>query len=140
MPHRITSHTPEEQETIEARQRAEKEGNSEYIVLSRAEDRNFFLRMSYTWEKYRVLIYLAMAFLVAMGFDFKTPAQNYKILSDRIDVIAAQVRRDSAAKAEISHQLDILITFQCMSQNPRDMTIARVDCTKYITSPMQPKP
>jgi hypothetical protein len=104
---RVEHHSPDERDEIERRQRRE-------------------------LEKYKVLIYLASVFLVAMGFGFKTPAQNYKELSDRIDVLARQVQKDSVAKAEIKDQLNVLITFQCMGQNPRDMAIARVDCSRYI--------
>jgi G:T-mismatch repair DNA endonuclease (very short patch repair protein) len=129
-------HTPEELEEIKQRQEDElREGgkDSEYIVLSRSEDHSFFLRLSYVLDKYKVLIYLAGLFLVAMGFGFKTPKANYDELRAEIAIVRQQVQRDSIQKSEIQSALRVLIIFKCIetAATPRDMQLAGVDCYKY---------
>lgn len=53
----------------------------------RREDRSFWFWTSYLAEKYKLLIWLLMLTLLAIGFDFKTPAQAMKNLQVQIDTL-----------------------------------------------------
>ena len=128
---------PSEKDRREIHERQKKEtekDSSEYIVLSRATDRSLWLQISYAIEKYKVLVYLIISFLVASGFDWKTPKANFLELRDEIAVLRVQVQRDSIQKSEIQGMLRVLITFKCIETQttPRDMQLAGVDCSKYI--------
>lgn len=59
----------------------------------RAEDQSFWFRTAYLAEKYKLLVWLAVLFLLAFGFDFKTPAQAMGVLQQQINVLRAD--RDS---------------------------------------------
>lgn len=134
-PHRIEHHSPEEKEVITERQRKEVENSSEYIVHTRAEDRSLMLQVSYFLDKYRPLTWLLGWFLIALGFGFKTPQQNYDELRAEIAVVRSQVQRDSAQKAEMTGMLQVLIRFKCLEvASPRDMQLAGVNCARFIGS------
>lgn len=53
----------------------------------RAEDRSFWFRMAYFAEKYKILVWAVVLFLLAFGFDFKTPAQAMGVLQQQINVL-----------------------------------------------------
>jgi hypothetical protein len=142
MPHRVTHHSEAERKAIAERQEKEVANSSEYIVQTRSEDHSFLLKLSYQFEKYRVLFYIILGGLIAFGFDFKTPAQNNKILSDRIEQVAkenqaalSEVSKQTAAaevsRTNIERKIDMLIMFRCIDQNKRDMILAGIDCTEY---------
>lgn len=132
---RVEHRSPEDQEAINERQRKEVDQSSEYIVHTRAVDRSAWLQLSYMLEKYKVIIWAVGWFLVASGFGWKTPKANYDELRSEIAVVRQQVQRDSVQKSEIQQMLRVLITFKCLDvqTTQRDMQLAGVDCTKYIT-------
>lgn len=50
-------------------------GETNEYVQMRAADRSPWLRITYTLEKYKIVVYLTGMFLLALGFDFKFPSQ-----------------------------------------------------------------
>jgi hypothetical protein len=140
----IEKRDEEERRRIRDRQNQEAEEDimgPEYVVHTRATDFSFWVRVGYLLDKYKLLVYLVFMGLIAFGFDFKTPAQNNKLLSMRIDSMAVALRKQDAERAMTNRKLDVLITLACMQQKPRDMQLAQVDCTKFIVltpDPNQP--
>lgn len=137
----VRSRQDEDNEDVRRRQSAEKDGD-EYFVHTRSADRSVWLKLSYLIEKYRVLWYIVIGFLVSMGFNFKTPAENYKELSVRIDTVNVRVdsmfaenRRAAMSREKFDAKIDLLLKFQCLSQSQRDLTIAGVDCGKLGINP-----
>lgn len=126
--------TPEERKTIEDRQQAELEGDTTY-VMTRAEDRSFWIRAGAFYEKYKLIFILLAGALLALGFDFKTPKQFYADLESKVNEQARQMREAEIDRRELSRKLDVLITFRCLEQTVREMAIAGVKCTEYITNP-----
>ncbi len=136
----FTRRSDEETEEIKARQRAELEGDDEYIVRTRVEDRSFLARSSYFIDKYKVLIYLVAGTLLALGFDFKTPAQSYKELRAELRGEIAEVKKDNAEaesdRLSINRKLDALLIMKCLeAKDFRDLSMARINCNEYIIRP-----
>lgn len=132
----------EENEVVQRRQQEELEDGDGYYVHTRAEDRSFWLRISYILEKYRLLWYILTGVLVSMGFNFKTPAQTTHELSARIDMVSVRVdsisadnRRSVISQDKLDSKLDMLLKFQCLSQAQRDLTLAGVDCARLGVIP-----
>lgn len=132
MPHRTQS--PQDKRRIEERQQMEVSGESETYVMTRAADHSLWGKSSAFIERYRLLWTILFGIMLALGFDFKTPAQFYKEVNDRVDVLSKNARNADAARDSLSRKLDILITFRCLDQTNREMAIAGVDCSHYINS------
>jgi hypothetical protein len=143
-PRHIDHKSPEDQEMVHRRQQAELGVTDEYIVRTRAEDRSLLIRIGYVWDKYRPLIWLVGGALVALGFDFKTPAQTYKELSARIEAVkiensrvaeehAKENRATQAERDSIQLKLDVLIAVRCLDpKTRRELAVAQIDCSRYI--------
>jgi hypothetical protein len=149
MPMRRVEHRNDrDQEHIRRRQEREVTSEDpEFIVHTRAVDHSFWLRVSYLLDKYKLLWWILVAFLISLGFDFRTPASNYKMLSTRIDTVASRVdsmfaenRKAALSRDKIETKLDVLITFRCLEQNQRDLVLAGVDCSKFtVNQKVSPK-
>jgi hypothetical protein len=130
-------HSSEERRVIEDRQQQEVERpmskGPEYFVRTRTEDFSIWAQIGFYLDKYKLILYLLIAALVALGFDFKTPAQTYKIMNDRIDTLALTVQRGSTASTQQNLKLDALLRLACIQQQPRDMQLAGVNCGALIT-------
>lgn len=135
MPH-FEHKSSEERRVIEDRQQQEVERDMhkgpEYFVRTRSEDFSIWAQIGFYLDKYRLILYVVIAALVALGFDFKTPAQTYKIMNDRIDTLAMTVQKGSAASTQQNLKLDALLRLACLQQQPRDMQLAGVNCTALL--------
>lgn len=126
--------TSDEQRAIEERQRQEIEGGDTTYVMTRLEDRSIWIRSGAFFEKYKILFYIITGILLALGFDFKTPRQFYAELQQRVDQQTIEVKQAQRKADTLSRKIDVLITFKCLEQDSRDMTIAGLDCSKYLNS------
>lgn len=137
----IRSRRDEDNEETRRRQKEETEGD-DYFVHTRSTDRSAWLKISYAIEKYRVIWYIVVGILVAMGFDFRTPADANRRLSARIDTVNTRVdsifaenRRAALSREKFDAKIDLLLKFQCLQQSERDLTIAGVDCKQFGINP-----
>ena len=108
----------------------------EYVVHTRAADFSFWVRVGYILDKYKLLVYIGFMALIALGFDFKTPAQNNKMLNTRIDSLVNARRMDAEKAQRIEQKLDILITLKCLeprsAATSRDLQLVRLNCDTYV--------
>ena len=115
--------------------------DEEYIVRMRAEDRSFWFKIAYLLEKYKALVWLIGAILVAMGFDFRTPASTTRdlqaqIISARVelrartDSIQTQVLQGTTDRLEIRSDMKKILKLYCLDQRitPRDKELVGLDC------------
>lgn len=123
---------PEHKEAIERRQLAQP-GDPDYFVHTRAEDRSFWIKTAYYAEKYKILVWIVGMFLIAIGFDFKLPSTRFSELDKKVDGAIRRIDESDARRDTINAKLDALITFKCLeTTNPRDMQLARINCTSYL--------
>lgn len=123
---------------IQERQREEVERDmtkgADYFVRTRSADFSIWAQISFYLDKYRLILYVVIAALVALGFDFKTPAQTYKVMNNRIDTLALTVEKSSAASSQQNVKLDALLRLACLQQQPRDMQLAGVNCPYLLNN------
>lgn len=147
MMQRVTKRGDEDNRAVRERQSREADEDADYFVHTRSTDRSLLLKISYIIDKYRLFWYAMFWFLVAVGFDFKTPAANYHELSVRIDTaniridsMFSDLRRSSASREKTEAKIDLLLKFQCLAQAQRDLTLAGVDCSKLgVNEKLLPK-
>lgn len=113
-----------ERRRIRERQEHEVEGNETY-VMTRSADHSVWAKSAAWLERYKLLWYVLVGIGMALGFGFKTPNQYYRELNTRVDEL-------SRTQATQIKQLDVLIKFQCLNQSDRDMSIAGIDCSKFV--------
>ncbi len=86
----------------------------------RASDQSKWLKLSNHLYKYKIIVWGALIFLVAFGFDFTTP----KVLFERITSRQSELeRKDSVLSSQISDMketVQALVTLQCLSLSKRD--------------------
>lgn len=80
----------------------------------RAEDQSFWFRSSYWITKYKVLIWLGGAILLALGFDFKTPAQAMKAIQTQIDTLKRDRDALQASQREIKREISDIKYLVCL--------------------------
>lgn len=95
-------------------------------VLRRREDQSFWFKTSYFAEKYKLLVWLGFLFLLAFGFDFKTPAQGMKVLQKQIDTLRTDRDSLSVRQVEIRRTVRDLMVITCLEH--REQSI----CQPYI--------
>lgn len=132
MPH--DRKNPSERHQVEDRQHKEVTGEAETYVFTRSADFSFWAKSAAFYEKYKVLWFLFWGFLLALGFDFKTPSQFYKELKQQVTTLEKKSGDAEVAREKLDRKLNILITFRCLEQDERDMSIAGVDCSAYINA------
>jgi hypothetical protein len=132
-------HSEDELRRVRERQQQEIEDGPmgpEYVVHTRATDFSFWVRVGYLLDKYKLLVYLVFMALIALGFDFKTPAQNNKMLNTRIDSLVNARRQDAEKAQRIEQKLDILITLKCLEPrtegSTRDLRLVRLNCDDFV--------
>lgn len=62
-------------------------GDDSVAERRRQEDQSFWFKTSFLLTKYKILVWLVGAFLLALGFDFKTPAMAMRALQNQIDTL-----------------------------------------------------
>lgn len=85
-------------------------------------------------EKYRIIVWVIAAALVALGFDFKTPKAQYADLHQ--EIISTSIRLQSQVDTlklqmyRITHdqRLDALIRLKCAELSQRDIIRFGVPC------------
>ncbi len=131
--------TARERHEILERQQKELEGDETY-VMTRSADHSFWVRSGIFLERYKVIWYLILGVGLALGFDFKTPRQFYAELQRQVDSQAKQLIEADRDRKVLNDKLDILIRFRCLDQTGREMSIAGVDCTKYVNFNLMRQP
>lgn len=106
-------------------------------VHTRAEDRSIWFKLAYIKDKYSVLWIPGLAVIVALGFDFTTPATTTRRLQARIDTVQAEVKeaKDQVTKMQNSllamgADMTTLVRLICVSNivNRRDISLAGIGC------------
>lgn len=94
------------------------DGEDSTFVMTRAEDRSNWLRISYALDKYKILVWAAMAVLVALGFGFKTPKQAIGEVSTKLDsatkVLNERMDRQQELLLQTQEGLNTLVRLRCL--------------------------
>lgn len=96
-------------------------------VRSRSEDRSIFVRITYTLEKYKIIVWLIGVLLVALGFDFRTPKAQFDEIKTSIEHTKAdlQVQIDSVKRKQTdgfnARALEFLIRTRCSEMTDKDI-------------------
>jgi hypothetical protein len=103
-------------------------------VYMRAEDRSPFMRATYLWDKYRLIIYAVVGYLLASGYEWRTPAQHNKMVKVEIDSLRSVMLKEKQATSELERKLDILIRFRCLeiAKDPGLGALIDLDCESYL--------
>jgi hypothetical protein len=103
-------------------------------VFSRAEDRSPLMRASFLWEKYRLIIYGVLGYLLASGYEWRTPAQHNSIVRAQIDSLGKMIRVEQQRAAAYERKLDILIRFRCIeiAKDPTTAALIDLDCDSFL--------
>ena len=111
-------------------------------VWSRAEDRSPLLRISYLWDKYRIFIYAGVGYLLASGYQWKTPAQHNAEVKARVDTLHQMIQTDRVRATEVERKMDVLIRFRCLeiSSDPKVASLIDLDCDAFLRWRPQPPP
>ncbi len=103
----------------------------------RAEDKSVWFRISFALEKYKVLVYAVVAGLIALGFDFKTPAQASLELRAQIAELRVQVASLQADNLRQTASVSKLLRLYCLDSRipARDKDLVELDCTPGAKQP-----
>lgn len=104
--------------------RTRKDENNRFVMM-REEDRSFWAASAYYAEKYKLLVWLAVIFLLALGFDFKLPGQQMKRMQQEIDTLQIQISK-----------VDLLLRVRCLDKQPGDdvkLLAAGINCISILT-------
>ncbi|MCW5591067.1 MAG: hypothetical protein KIS74_03110 [Burkholderiales bacterium] len=91
-----------------------------------------FAAVSRLMSRYRVVVWGAVAFLVAMGFGFKTPSQQFKELE------TSHAERDAAIEARVDRLERIVPLVEtnavvaCLSITEREALQYRLPCRRLL--------
>lgn len=80
-------------------------------VHTRRTDYDRIARFSEFLERYKFLGWIILIGFLAIGFDFKTPAQTTRSLQVQIDTVNLRIKELTKA----NEKLDVLIKLQCNS-------------------------
>lgn len=102
-------------------------------VMTRAEDHSVWLRSAKFLEKYKLLVYIVTMFLIALGFDFRTPKQANAQLQSQIDTLRTQLETGMIEQREIRVTLDKLTKVPCLARdrNLRDLALIGITCPVF---------
>lgn len=92
----------------------------------RTGDNSVWLKTAYFLDKYRLLVYLVGLFLLAIGFDFKTPAMAMKAQRAAIDSLHRRVDTVEAHERTNSELLVIGLQITCLDHKEQ------VACKPYL--------
>lgn len=95
----------------------------------RSGDTSVWLQTAYFLDKYRLLVYLIGGLLIAVGFDFKTPAQAMKAQRSAIDSLHRRVDTVEAHERTTARLLLTNIQIACLDHR------AQVACKDYLLPP-----
>ena len=112
------------------------EGEDTTYVMSRSEDRSLFVKAAWWTEKYRIVIWPVVIFLLAAGFDFKTPKQIFHEIYGRLDSLEAKNREAITDRKGIEDKIDALIRLRCFELQGKNLEsqalLAGLDCNAFI--------
>jgi hypothetical protein len=93
----------------------------------RAADQSNWVRTSEFLERYKLLVYLVVTFLLALGFDFKLPGQTMKNMQVQIDEL-------KTTWVEMQSKQDIELRLFCVNgqYTEKDKQLAGLDCVKIL--------
>lgn len=96
----------------------------DYYVRSRAVDSSWWIRSAFIFEKYRVLVWLAGAILVAFGFGFQTPAAKFDALALQVregdSKLQGQIDTIKRAKSDQMNMLEFSTRYICATLSDAD--------------------
>lgn len=81
----------------------------------RAEDYTFVGKIAYYSNKYSIFWIPLLAFLTAMGFGFKTPAQQAIEFTTKITVLDSNLHVEVRNRHELDMKIDILLKLSCIN-------------------------
>lgn len=129
----------------------EPDENGEYIyVHKRADDRSLWVKAAYWREKYAPLIWLVIAFLVALGFEFKTPRTivresvgemkaDVAKIQTQLDTVRLHERNADQERETITRMLRYLVAKECLQamsdrNSERGMQLAGINCQLVLNA------
>ena len=84
----------------------------------------------------RFIWWIAGAFFVAFGFNFKTPAQHFKDIESKADSVSSKldVRMSTVEKQhdQIEHYLGALTIALCIDRPRRDTILMQLPCDSLL--------
>lgn len=102
---------------MQKRREHDDHGEDQTYVFTRAEDRSNWIRLSYILDKYKPIVWLIMASLIAMGFGFKTPKQALGEVKDSVDSVKVRVT-SLESMVRMQHQdIQNLLRLRCLDTN-----------------------
>ncbi len=105
----------------------------------RKNDGDFLGKLAELKERFWPITWLLVAFLVALGFDFKLPSQKFFELQSQINSVKADVIEGKKDREAIAYKVDMLLRIKCIEnttpgvRNPIDLRLAGVDCQKLLS-------
>lgn len=95
----------------------------------RTGDNSVWIKTAYALDKYRLLVYLIGAFLIAIGFDFQTPAMAMKAQRRAIDSLHRRVDTVETREKSNSALLKVNLQITCLDHQEQ------VACKPYLNPP-----
>jgi hypothetical protein len=118
-------------------------GHEYHGAKRREEDRSLITRFNEAMTRWRLAIWLVATLALMAGFDWKTPASQFKDINEKIDrvdhrlqvqvdTLKAQVVSGSSDRAEIRKLLESIARGQCLDRSPREASLMGLDCRKLL--------
>lgn len=100
----------------------------------RQEDQDYWARVSLFMERYRILLYLFMLGILALGFDFKTPRQYYEEFNGKLSGFDARLEAVEENHVGLNDKIDVLLKFRCLDQEitERERNLAGLNCASLV--------
>ncbi len=116
---------------------------TETYTPKREDDFSKFTRFARGYDKWRPLIFLAVAIWLAAGFDFRTPAQQFAALradlrtvDHLMDVrlLTMGTRLDTAmtARLELQVELRALMRLECTRTSAQQVALSGLPCRELM--------
>lgn len=107
------------------------------VEARRAEDQSLWMRSAWMMEKYKILWIPVSALIVALGFDFQTPAHATKVLQSQIDTLKHKSEAAVIAQDALKLEVGKLLKVPCLDpkRNERDLALIGIDCSEVSRHP-----
>lgn len=77
-------------------------------------------------QRYQWILWIAFIGLLAVGFDFKTPASQFRTLNDKNE-------QQDTSIAELGRYVRALVVGQCLDRPVRETQLMGLDCARLVS-------